>query len=118
MECLKVLGKVNKEFSEVTYEDYSRYKDFARTVTHVSPSQNMTYTPYKMLWFKTRGLRWALGGSSIIHVLLLKNEQNEIIEVPLVSLGMNNGDAFLKAVHGKDEYILNHEFFKKIAKFD
>lgn len=118
MECLNVLGKVNKEITEVQYENYSRYKDPARTVIHVLPSQNITYTPYKMVWSKTRGLRWALGGSPTIYILLLKNDQNEIIEVPLVSLGMNGGDEFLKAVHGKDEYILNHDFFKKIGNFD
>lgn len=118
MECLNVLGKVNKEFSEIRYENYSRYMDPSRTIIHVSPSQDSTYTPYKMVWFKTRGLRWALGGSSIIYVLLLKNDQNEIIEVPLVSLGMNSGDEFLKAVHGKDEYILNYDFFKKNGNFD
>jgi len=118
MECLDTLGKVTKEFSELKYENYSRYKDPNRKFTHVSPIQNLTFTPYKMVWYKTRGLRWALGGSSTIYTLLLKNNQNEIIEIPLVSLGINKGDEFLKAVNGNDEYILNYDLFNKIGNFE
>jgi hypothetical protein len=118
MECLDILGKVTNEFIEVVDENYSRYKDPNRKVTRVSPIQNLTFTPYKMVWYKTRGLRWALGSSSTIYILLLKNNQNEIIEIPLVSLGINKGDEFLKAVNGSDEYILNYEFFKQFKNLE
>lgn len=114
-ECLDILGKVNKEFSEVQYENYSRYMDPKRTITRVSPSQNLIFKPYKMIWQRTRGLRWALGGSGKIYTLLLKDSQNETIEIALVSLGMNKGDEFLKAVNGSEEYILNHDLFEKIG---
>lgn len=113
-ECLDILGKVTNEFSEVKYENYSRYKDPNRKVTHVSPSQNIIYTPYKLIWHKSRGLKWALGGNSPHYSLLLKNNQNQIIEVSLYSLGLNDGDEYLKAINGSNEYILNNKFFKNL----
>ena len=115
---LKCVRKINNVFSDIKNEKYYRYNDPNRKVTYVLPSQNLTYTPYKMYWYKARGIRGALAGSSPIYILLLKNNQNEIIEVALISLGINNADEFLKAVNGNDEYILNYEFFEKIGFFE
>lgn len=117
-ECLDIIGKVSKEFSEVQYENITRDHNTERKFTRVFPNQNLTFKPYKMLWQRTRGLRWALGGSSKIYTLLLKDSQGEIIEIPIVAMGLNNGDEFLKAVNGKNEYILNYDTFEKLGNFD
>lgn len=117
-ECLDILGKVKKEFSEVIYENITRDHNHQRTFTRVLPSHNLTFKPYKMLWQRTRGLRWALGDSSKIYTLLLKDSKGEIIEIALVSLGFNDGDEFLKAVNGNKEYILNYDLFKELGNFD
>lgn len=46
-ECLDILGKVNKEFSEVRYQQYSKYKDPQRTFTQIMPEKNLNFYPYK-----------------------------------------------------------------------
>lgn len=67
-----------------------------------------------MIKHRTRGLRW-LGGGSNIYSLLLKNDKNEVIEIATVGLGLNEGDEFLKAVNGTNEYVLSPRFFKSLG---
>lgn len=49
-ECLDIIGKVSKEFSEVQYENITRDHITERKFTRVFPNQNLTFKPYKMLW--------------------------------------------------------------------
>lgn len=115
MECLDILGRVKSEFSEVKYENYSKYKDPNRQIIHVSPLNNLNFKPVKLLKVQTRGLRYALGGSSPYNVLLLKNNKGEVVHVSLLGLGTNKGDEYLKSINENNEYILNYELFKKLG---
>ena len=60
-----------------------------------------------MMAVAKHGITTIDSGSGPIHHLILKDSKGNFYQVATVSLGINKGDEFLKAVSASEEFLLN-----------
>lgn len=106
-KCLDIMGQVQNQIAQLEFDGKYYKKSYPdTTVTQISPKSMIELLPVKLIAVTKRGIGVAFSDSGPIHHLILKNKAGELFEVATVSLGINKGDEFLKAVNGRSEFLL------------
>jgi len=101
--CLSEMGAISNQLVETKYAYI--YKE--REQRTISPSDELILEPVKLIAVTKHGITTIDSGPGPIHHLIFKDSEGGLYQVATVSLGLNKGDEFLKAVSGEEEFLLS-----------
>lgn len=113
--CLAEMGRITNTLSQASEAKHYKYKNANRKIDYLDSDSSIELTPIKIISVTKHGLSTIDSGSGPIDHLILKDKAGELYEVATVSLGINKGDEFLKAVNGNKEILLDFDtkFFEE-----
>ncbi|MFV8250305.1 hypothetical protein [Bdellovibrio bacteriovorus] len=111
-QCLAEMGAITNKIVEAKYAIHYRYQIENLQTETVDAGSNLEFEIVKMIAVKKHGIKTMDSGSGPIEHLILKDQHGNLYEVATVSLGLNAGDEYLKAITSDgQEIILNPEAF-------
>lgn len=113
-QCLAEMGAITNKLVEAKHAIHYRYQIENMLTETVDTSSNLEFELVKMIAVKKHGIKTMDSGSGPIRHLILKDQNGVFYEVATVSLGLNAGDEYLKAITADgQEIILNPDSFKE-----
>ncbi|AHZ84531.1 hypothetical protein Bb109J_c1840 [Bdellovibrio bacteriovorus] len=111
-QCLAEMGAITNKIVEAKHASHYRYQIENLQTETVDAGSNLDFEIVKMIAVTKHGIKTLDSGSGPIEHLILKDQHGNLYEVATVSLGLNAGDEYLKAITSDgQEIILNPEAF-------
>ncbi|AFY01693.1 hypothetical protein Bdt_2006 [Bdellovibrio bacteriovorus str. Tiberius] len=113
-QCLAEMGAITNKLVEARHAIHYQYQIENMQTQTVDASSDMEFELVKMIAVTKHGIKTMDSGSGPIRHLILKDQHGNLYEVATVSLGLNAGDEYLKAITTESqEIILKPEVFSK-----
>ncbi|QDK38127.1 hypothetical protein [Bdellovibrio sp. NC01] len=106
-KCLPHMGQIRNMLVEAQYADHYRTSVVNGKIEYIDVKSGLNLYPMEVVAVTKHGITTMDSGSGPIYYVVMRDPTGQLYQVATVSLGLNKGDEFMKAVKNGKETLLN-----------